>query len=176
MIPRYFDLLVLLVTHRHRAVTRQEIFDRVWTDVVVSDGALSQAARTIRRSLGDDPRDPQFVRTVARHEDQFPSLPGSSKSRMIARCRDGPVVPVEAVPSPLVADAPAPVYLFAPLVARLLRQPPFATTTDEERREAAEQLHALGTEEALRRLDALPGHSEARAVLRDARWDCARRR
>lgn len=170
MIPRYFDLLVLLVTHRHRAVTRQEIFDRVWTDVVVSDGALSQAVRTIRRSLGDDPRDPQFVRTVARHGYQFVfagvveepddcALPGRAGA------------PAEAVRSPPVADAPAPVDPFAPLIARLLRQPPFAAATDEERREAAEQLHALGTEEALRRLDALPGHSEARAVLRDARWD-----
>jgi DNA-binding winged helix-turn-helix (wHTH) protein len=170
MIPRYFDLLVLLVTHRHRAVTRQEIFDRVWTDVVVSDGALSQAVRTIRRSLGDDPRDPQFVRTVARHGYQFVfagvvevpddcALPGRAEAQ------------VGAVPPLPVGDAPAPVDPFAPLIARLLRQPPFGAATDEERHEAAEQLHALGTEEALRRLDALPGHSEARAVLRDARWD-----
>ena len=36
LIPKYFDLLVLLVAERRRAVTRQEIFDRVWTDVVVS--------------------------------------------------------------------------------------------------------------------------------------------
>src|SRR5688572_1436816 len=71
LIPRYFDLLVVLVTNRHRVVTRQEIFDRVWSDVVVSDGALSQAVRTIRRSLGDDPRDPHFIRTVSRHGYQF---------------------------------------------------------------------------------------------------------
>jgi hypothetical protein len=42
---------------------------------------------------------------------------------------------------------------------------------EEERREAAEALHALGTEEALRRLDQRPGHASARALLRDARWD-----
>ena len=33
LIPKYFDLLVLLVAERQRAVTRQEIFDRVWADV-----------------------------------------------------------------------------------------------------------------------------------------------
>ena len=51
LIPRYFDLLVLLVAERRRVVTRQEIFDRVWGDVVVSDGALSQAVRTVRPSM-----------------------------------------------------------------------------------------------------------------------------
>jgi DNA-binding winged helix-turn-helix (wHTH) protein len=39
LIPRYFDLLVLLI-ERRPAVSRREIFDRVWSDVLVSDGAL----------------------------------------------------------------------------------------------------------------------------------------
>ncbi|HET8648199.1 MAG TPA: hypothetical protein VFO85_22070, partial [Vicinamibacteria bacterium] len=34
-----------------------------------------------------------------------------------------------------------------------------------------ETLHALGTAEALRRLDRRPGHERGRALLRDARWD-----
>ena len=54
-----------------------------------------------------------------------------------------------------------------PLILRLVD--PLAT--DEERRDAAEQLHALGTVEALRRLESQPGHGRARAILRDARWD-----
>src|SRR6266571_6462174 len=71
LIPRYFDLLVLLVERRHEAITRGEIFDAVWSDVVVSDGALSQAVRTLRRALGDDPREPAFIRTIARHGYRF---------------------------------------------------------------------------------------------------------
>jgi DNA-binding winged helix-turn-helix (wHTH) protein len=163
LIPRYFDLLVLLLANRHRVVTRQEIFDRVWSDVVVSDGALTQAVRTIRRGLGDDPRDPQFIRTVSRHGYQFVG-PG-----VIEEPDDGPL-PAGVVSA---ADAPDPpvVDRLAARLDRLLRRPPFDTATDEERREAAEELHSLGTAEALRRLDAHPGHAEARAILRDARWD-----
>ena len=71
LIPRYFDLLVLLIERRPNAVSRTEIFDRVWTDVVVSDGALSQAIRTLRRTLGDDSREPIFIRTVSRHGYSF---------------------------------------------------------------------------------------------------------
>ena len=71
LIPRYFDLLVFLVERRGEAVHRREIFDRIWSDAVVSDSALSQAIRTIRRALGDDSREPRFVRTVSRHGYRF---------------------------------------------------------------------------------------------------------
>lgn len=71
LIPRYFDLLVFLVERRHEAVHRRDIFDRVWNDAIVSDSALSQAIRTIRRALGDDPRDARFIATVSRHGYRF---------------------------------------------------------------------------------------------------------
>ena len=71
LIPRYFDLLLLLIERRREAVHRNEIFDRVWGDVTVSDSALSQAVRTIRRTLDDDSREPRFIRTVSRHGYQF---------------------------------------------------------------------------------------------------------
>jgi DNA-binding winged helix-turn-helix (wHTH) protein len=71
LIPRYFDLLLLLIEQRQIAVQRREIFDRVWAGVIVSESALSQAVRTLRRTLGDDPREPRFIRTVSRHGYQF---------------------------------------------------------------------------------------------------------
>jgi len=71
LIPRYFDLLVLLIERRHEAVHRREIFDRVWGEVSVSESALSQAVRTIRLTLGDDSREPRFIRTVSRHGYRF---------------------------------------------------------------------------------------------------------
>ena len=71
LIPRYFDLLLFLVERRSDAVHRRDIFDNVWADVIVSDSALSQAIRTLRRTLGDDSREPVFIRTVSRHGYQF---------------------------------------------------------------------------------------------------------
>ena len=71
LIPRYFDLLVFLIERRHEAVHRRDIYDRVWNDVIVSDSALSQAIRTLRRTLGDDSREPRFIRTVSRHGYRF---------------------------------------------------------------------------------------------------------
>ena len=169
LIPRYFDLLVLLVAERHRAVHRQEIFDRVWADVVVSDGALTQAIRTIRRVLDDDPREVRFIRTVSRHGYQFvwsevgvEAVEAVETVRAVTAVKDeGPRAQEPGPPQPDEDDR------FEPLLAVLTG----SAHTDEERYDAAVRLHELSTDEALRRLDERPGHAEARAILRDARWD-----
>jgi len=175
VIPRYFDVLVLLIERRHEAVHRTEIIDRVWTDVVVSDGALSQAVRTLRRALGEDPRASRFIRTVARYGYQF-VYPGVVEEDDGA----GPATPgpagISAEPdSPAIApeSGPAAADPFEPLLKVLLEGSATRDATDEERRDAATQLHALGTAEALRRLDRRAGHEEARAFLRETRWDVA---
>jgi DNA-binding winged helix-turn-helix (wHTH) protein len=162
LIPRYFDLLVFLVAHRHEAVHRRDIFDRVWSDVVVSDSALSQAIRTIRRTLGDDSREPRFIRTVSRHGYQFVYAD-------VAEEEDDHGRPAEPMaPEPFVE--PAAVDPFEPLLQRITRAGVHAAD-DEDRREAAELLHGLGTAETLDRLGTRPGHALARAILRDVRWD-----
>jgi len=155
LIPRYLDLLILLVERRAEALPRREIFDRVWADVVVSDGALSQAVRTLRRTLGTDDR----IRTVSRHGYQFvgPVLEEPDEDTPDA-------APVAASPA---TDGESAEDAFARLVDPV--------ASDEARRDAAEVLHALGTAATLRRLagSSGPGHAEAWAHLRDSRWDVA---
>jgi DNA-binding winged helix-turn-helix (wHTH) protein len=178
LIPRYLDLLLLLIEQRHRAVQRGEILDIVWRDVVVSDGALSQAVRTLRRALGDTAREPRFVRTVSRHGYRFvhegvveereetPARPPAAETE-VPRPAD-PIAPTPPTP-------PADGDPFAPALRLLLDDGPVAGArpTDEARLEAAESLHLLGTDGALARLDRRPGHERARAFLREARWDVA---
>ena len=164
LIPRYFDLLVLLIERRQEAVHRRDIFDRVWTDVIVSDSALSQAVRTIRRTLGDDSREPRFIRTVSRHGYRF-VFPD-----VVEEEDDGDWGPADAPPTPLAAAQDTSADPYEPLLERLT-QPGNGATVEEDRREAAELLHALDTTEALRRLGTRTGHAHARALLRDTRWD-----
>lgn len=167
LIPRYFDLLVFLIERRGEAVHRRDIFDRIWSDVIVSDSALSQAIRTIRRVLDDDSREPRFVRTVSRHGYQFVFADvaeeddeGEWERTEVARAGLPPSLPA-------VTTDP-----YEPLLERITRIG--ASAGDEEdRREAAERLHALGTAEALRRLGTRDRHPSARALLRDTRWDVA---
>jgi len=164
LIPRYFDLLVFLIERRHEAVHRRDIFDRVWSDVIVSDSALSQAIRTLRRTLGDDPRDPRFIRTVSRHGYRFALPDVIEEDDDEAWPRAGSTTAPQASPTNAAVDP------FEPLLERVTRIP-HSESEEEDRREAAEMLHSLGTAEALRRLGTRPGHASARALLRDARWD-----
>ena len=180
LIPRYFDLLVFLIERRHEAVHRREIFDRVWSDVIVSDSALSQAIRTLRRALADDSRDPRFIRTVSRHGYRFVFEGVIEESEdtevpLVAAAVVGLTsagLP-EAAPQPHISDAAPHAAVepdFESLLGRISR-PARNEAEDEDHRDVAETLHALGTAEALRRLGTRPGHEYVRALLRDTRWD-----
>lgn len=68
---RYLDALILLVRERDRLIEKDRFFEEVWTDVVVSDSALTQCIKEIRRVLGDDASSPRFVQTVPRHGYRF---------------------------------------------------------------------------------------------------------
>jgi len=68
---RYFDALVLLVREQGRLVHKERFFEEVWNDVVVSDSALTQCVKEIRRQLGDDVANPRFIETVPRHGYRF---------------------------------------------------------------------------------------------------------
>ena len=166
LIPRYFDLLVYLIERRGEAVHRRDIFDRIWSDVIVSDSALSQAIRTIRRVLGDDSREPRFVRTVSRHGYQFVF------ADVVEEDDQGEWQVGDVTPTHRVAPTRATVDPYEPLLQRVTGVAGNAGE-EEEQREAAELLHALGTSEALRLIGTRPRHAFARALLRDTRWDAA---
>lgn len=61
---RYFDALVLLVREHGELVEKDQFFSEVWEDVVVSDSALTQCVKDIRKKLGDDASNPRYIQTV----------------------------------------------------------------------------------------------------------------
>jgi pimeloyl-ACP methyl ester carboxylesterase/DNA-binding winged helix-turn-helix (wHTH) protein len=62
--PQVFDLLVYLIAHRDRIVTKAELLDNVWGDRFVSESALSTRIKAVRRAVGDDGAAQKVVRTV----------------------------------------------------------------------------------------------------------------
>jgi len=59
-----FEVLVHLIRHRERMVSKAELLATVWSDVVVSDAALASAIRDLRRALGDAGKRSRFIATV----------------------------------------------------------------------------------------------------------------
>ena len=61
---RAFDILLLLVEHRDRIVTKDEIFAAVWPGLVVEDNNLAVQISALRRALREQSGDPRFIMTV----------------------------------------------------------------------------------------------------------------
>ncbi len=68
---RYFDALALLVERRGELVTKDEFMDRVWRGIPVTDEALTQCIRSLRKALGDEAGAPRFIQTVPKHGYRF---------------------------------------------------------------------------------------------------------
>jgi len=68
---RYLDALVLLVSEQGKLVSKTRFLDEVWRGVPVTDEALTQCIRTIRRQLGDAAGLPRFIETVPKHGYRF---------------------------------------------------------------------------------------------------------
>jgi tetratricopeptide (TPR) repeat protein len=58
------QLLVYLIEQRHRVVSKNDLIETIWEGTSVTDDALVQAIKELRRSLGDDPRQPRFIKTI----------------------------------------------------------------------------------------------------------------
>jgi tetratricopeptide (TPR) repeat protein/DNA-binding winged helix-turn-helix (wHTH) protein len=58
------QVLLYLIKQRQRTVTREELRETIWPEVIVGDNALEQCLAEIRRSLGDNSRHPRFVKTI----------------------------------------------------------------------------------------------------------------
>lgn len=62
--PKAYDLLVLLASRSGELVTRQEVLDRVWAGVYVTDNAVARVIAQVRRVLGDSARASRYIETV----------------------------------------------------------------------------------------------------------------
>src|SRR5688572_17453809 len=64
--PKVMDVLMVLAKRAGTVVSREEFLATVWPGMVVGDEALSQSVAKLRRALGDDPRAPTYIETIAK--------------------------------------------------------------------------------------------------------------
>ena len=69
--PKAFQLLLLLVVNRNRAMSKQELHESLWPSTFVLETNLASLIAEIRRALDDDAAKPRFVRTIHRFGYRF---------------------------------------------------------------------------------------------------------
>lgn len=65
------EVLRLLVERAGQPVSKEHLFASVWSGTVVSDDALATCIQELRRALGDDARQPQYIETRHRYGYRF---------------------------------------------------------------------------------------------------------
>jgi DNA-binding winged helix-turn-helix (wHTH) protein len=61
---KIFEVLVLLVQHRGRVVTKDELLSTLWPDTTVEDANLAQSISVLRKILDDSPKEHRYIVTV----------------------------------------------------------------------------------------------------------------
>src|SRR5215475_7184627 len=62
--PKAFALLVYLVEHHDRVVTKDELCAQVWPNQFISDATLGSTVRAVRQAIGDTGEAQQLIQTV----------------------------------------------------------------------------------------------------------------
>jgi hypothetical protein len=62
--PKAFDVLRLLIERRPNLLDKATLHAQIWPRTFVVDATLSVVVAELRRALGDDAREPRFIRTV----------------------------------------------------------------------------------------------------------------
>src|ERR1700687_4873479 len=104
---RTMRLLLCLAAHPGEVVSIDDLLSQVWSEVIVAPDSVYQAVASLRRLLGDDPKQPTYIATVPRlgyrmvatvspWADQSIPLTGSSRAADSEH------------PTPAATDAPPP--------------------------------------------------------------------
>ena len=91
--PVVLELLIYLITHRDRLVTREELMDTVWGDTVISEAALSKAVARLRKALGDDSATHRYIETVHSRGYRFVASVEETESAARPYGKAGAVIP-----------------------------------------------------------------------------------
>src|SRR5882757_7233080 len=63
---RTMRLLICLAEHAGEVVSIDDLLNEAWSGVAVSQDSVYQAVASLRRLLGDNPRQPAYIETVPR--------------------------------------------------------------------------------------------------------------
>lgn len=69
--PKAFALLLVLIEHRARALSKAELQDMLWPSTFIGETNLATLVAEIRRALDDAAHEPVYVRTVHRFGYRF---------------------------------------------------------------------------------------------------------
>jgi DNA-binding winged helix-turn-helix (wHTH) protein len=90
--PKVFEVLVYLIRHCDRFVSRNELLEKLWPGLVVSEAALTQCIAKARRVVHDDGEKQRVIKTQHGREYRF--------AAEVAESGDKPSAPFHKIETP----------------------------------------------------------------------------
>jgi DNA-binding winged helix-turn-helix (wHTH) protein len=78
--PRLVEILAYLVERDGAVATKEELLDRFWPDVHVTENTLTRAIADIRKAVGDAADDPRVIQTMARRGYRYVGRPPAAEA------------------------------------------------------------------------------------------------
>ncbi|HOY22208.1 MAG TPA: winged helix-turn-helix domain-containing protein [Cellvibrio sp.] len=69
--PKLISLLCLLAAQGRDVISRQDITQAIWPNVVVGEESITRAIFALRNALGDDAKQPQYIETIPKKGYRF---------------------------------------------------------------------------------------------------------
>lgn len=94
--PKVLAVLIYLLAHADRVVTRAELCAEVWPHHYISNATLESTIRAVRQAIGDNGRTPQLIQTIygsgyrfvgaieRRPDDDLPAPPGTAQDACLS--------------------------------------------------------------------------------------------
>ena len=101
--PQVFDLLVHLIRHRDRVVSKDDLLASVWHGRIVSESALFNRINAARSAIGDTGDEQRLIKTLPRKGLRFVGDVREDEAAAVAGSHAGP----PASPSLSLADRPS---------------------------------------------------------------------
>src|SRR5215471_20470481 len=143
--PKAFDTLLILVENSGRLVLKDDLMKRLWPDTYVEEGSLTRNISVLRKLLGGDAVDSQYIETLPKRGYRFVmNVRQFQGDELVIRRAKVRIVTEEEVetPDPLAAARDA---LLRPEGVRSLAVLPFRLLSAE----AAEQYLGIGLTDVL---------------------------
>ena len=108
--PKVFEVLVYLLQHRDRVVTKEELLEQCWSGTYVSEAALTRCLAKVRKTVQPEPAEPPVIKTSYGRGYYFVApvtvLPREASLPLIPATHDATAVATERSKILIVDDEP----------------------------------------------------------------------
>src|SRR5499427_4149429 len=64
--PKVMEVLLCLAQHPGETLSKEQLFQAVWPNIIVTEGVLKRCIAELRRAFDDDARNPHIVETISK--------------------------------------------------------------------------------------------------------------